>query len=89
MGDPFVRPGLPYEPSTEQVMLRNHGTFTADCASDEWITAQHRDTLGTLLQRPDMLCMIAASEAVHPGRARRELLERMSQPTRKRDRDPT
>jgi splicing factor 3B subunit 5 len=87
MGDPFVRPGLRYEPHIEQVMLRNDGTLTADATRDDWLVAQHRDTLGMILQRYDQLAVLGLAENMSTHRLHRLMLERLADPTRKRERD--
>ena len=87
MGDPFVRPGLSYEPHIEQVMLRNEGTLTADATKEDWIAAQHRDTLGMIIQRYDQLALLSLAENCSTHRVQRLMLERLAEPTRKRDRE--
>jgi splicing factor 3B subunit 5 len=90
MGDPFVCPGLSYSPDIEAVLLKHEGTLGPASTKDDWLTAQHRDTIGSIVQHHDELCYHCIPENVHPHRMRRMLLERLVAPLapapRKRDR---
>lgn len=55
MGDPFVRPGLEYQPHIEQTLLKHEGTMTLNTSKDDWLRAQHRDTLASIILHPDHL----------------------------------
>lgn len=80
MGDPFVRPGLEYQPHIEEVMLRNEGTMSSETSKEEWFRAQHRDTIGFFLHRNDELMHLAVLENVSVERMRRTMLERLANP---------
>lgn len=91
MGDPIVCPGLQYAPDIEAVLLKHEGTLGSASTKDDWLAAQHRDTIGSILQHHDELCYHSIAENVHPQRMRRTLLERLVAPlslpsSRKRDR---
>lgn len=80
MGDPFIRPGLEYQPHIEQVMLRNEGTMSVETSKEEWIQYQHRDTLAFLASHPDQLNFLSMVENVPTAKMQRILLERMVDP---------
>lgn len=82
MGDPFVRPGIEYAPHIEQLVLRHHGTGTSSTTREEWLSAQHRDTLSTLVQRYDQLLLQSVQENVSTAQMKRMLLEKMLDPCR-------
>lgn len=83
MGDPFVRPGLEYEPYIEQVLLQHEGTMTLETSKDDWLRYQHRDTLATLIAHDGGLNYLSMIENVPPARIERALLERMVDPLKK------
>ncbi|CBH14562.1 hypothetical protein, conserved [Trypanosoma brucei gambiense DAL972] len=85
MGDPFVRPGLTYQPHVEQALLKNEGTLTLECTKDDWLRYQHRDTAATIILHRDHLEYLSIVENASPVRVERMLLERAVDPTRKRD----
>ncbi|KAH9601751.1 Splicing factor 3B subunit 5/RDS3 complex subunit 10 [Trypanosoma melophagium] len=89
MGDPFVRPGLTYQPHIEQVLLRNEGTLTLESSKDDWLKYQHRDTLASIILHRDRLEYLSVVENAAPARMERILLERAVDPIRKRDRSST
>ncbi len=78
MGDPFVRPGIPYPPHIEALVLRVPGTGDADTTAHEWIESQHRDTLALMVDRVDHLAYAAVAENVCLGRMRHMLLSNMA-----------
>lgn len=84
MGDPFVCPGLQYAPAIEAVMLRHEGTLGEYSTKDDWLVAQHRDTLGSLIQHYDELAYLCMAENVCPQRMRRTLLEKLANPLQKK-----
>ncbi|KAH8604088.1 putative Splicing factor 3B subunit 10 (SF3b10) [Trypanosoma vivax] len=86
MGDPFVRPGLTYQPYVEQVLLRNEGTLTLESTKEDWMRYQHRDTLASIILHRDRLEYLSIVENAAPARVERILLERAVDPTRKRHR---
>lgn len=89
MGDPFVRPGLSYAPEIEAVLLGHHGTMGPMTSVHDWITSQHRDTIGSLLLNDDQLQLQCVVENVCPQRMRRTLLERLVDPTKRAPATPT
>ncbi|EPY31970.1 splicing factor 3B subunit 5 [Strigomonas culicis] len=84
MGDPFVRPGLEYQPLIEEVLLKNEGTITVETTKEEWLRNQHRDTLAAMIQNRDELMYLCLAENVPPAKMERILLERMVDPVKKR-----
>lgn len=84
MGDPFVRPGLEYQPHVEQVLLKNEGTLTLESTMDDWMRYQHRDTLASIILHRDHLAYLSIVDNIPPEKLTRLLLERMVDPTRKR-----
>lgn len=84
MGDPYVRPGLEYQPHIEEVLLKNEGTMTVETTKEEWLRYQHRDTLATIVEHRDQLAYLSLAENVPPAKLERILLERMTDPTRPR-----
>jgi hypothetical protein len=86
-GDPFAAPGKLYSDDIERKLLRHEGTISVATGKMEWLRAQHRDTLSSIIQRADQLALFAVSENVCQQRARRVLLERLAEPTKKRERN--
>lgn len=84
MGDPFVRPGLEYQPHVEEVLLRNEGTMTVETSKEEWLRYQHRDTLASLILHHDELAYLSVAENVPPAKLERVFLERMVDPLKPR-----
>lgn len=84
MGDPFVCPGLSYAPEIESVLLKHEGTIGLLSTKEDWIAAQHRDTLGSFLMHDDEMSLLCIAENVCPQRMRRSLLERLADPLQHR-----
>ena len=49
MGDPFVRPGIKYQPHIEYLILKTPGTGTKSTTPREWIVQIHRDMYHSLI----------------------------------------
>ncbi|CCW68921.1 unnamed protein product [Phytomonas sp. Hart1] len=84
MGDPFVRPGLEYQPHIEQVLLRNEGILTLETKKEDWLRYQHRDTLATMILHRDQLAYLSLAENVPPAKLERIFMERITDPLHKR-----
>lgn len=80
MGDPFVKPGLEYQPHIEEVLLKNEGTMSIETTKSDWLQSQHRDTLASILAHPDQLHYLSLIENVPSAKLERILLERMVDP---------
>lgn len=89
MGDPFVRPGIPYADHIEELVLRNEGTGTADTTRKQWVASQHRDTIATMIQRYDQLLLLSLNENCSTARMKRELLSRLIDPMNEGSRPST
>lgn len=65
----------------EHLQSKYIGTGHADTTKYEWLTNQHRDSLGSYLGHYDLLSYYAVAENETKARIRYNIMERMLQPS--------